>query len=172
MNANRHLLEILKRSDMFQTYERAFAEAVGMPLALRPVETWQLPLRGKRRENPFCALVAGASGTCAACLQMQEKLAQSAMERPFAMTCAYGLSEMAVPVKLGTRTIGFLQTGQVLRRKPCEKTFQQAVAKAGALGVDLGHPKAREAYFATPVLSRKKLESVSTLLRIFAEHLA
>ena len=172
MNANGQLLETLTHSEMFQNYERAYSEATGMPVTLRPVETWQLPLHGKRRENPFCAMMAEKSRTCAACLQMQEKLAQSASDSPCTMTCAYGLCETAVPVKLGAQTVGFLQTGQVMRQKPTGASFQRAVARAEELGVDIDNAKAREAYFATPVVSQKKLDSVSSLLAIFAEHLS
>ena len=172
MNANRQLVETLNGSEMFQNYERAYSDATGMPVTLRPVETWQLPLHGKRRESPFCAMMAEKSRTCAACLQMQEKLAQSASDCPSTMTCAYGLCETAVPVKLGAQTIGFLQTGQVMRQKPTGASFNRAIAKAEELGVDIDNTKAREAYFATPVVSQKKLDSVSVLLRIFAEHLS
>ena len=172
MNANGQLLEAVTRSEMFQDYERAYTEATGMPMTLRPVETWQLPFHGKRRESPFCALMAEKRRTCAACLQMQEKLAQSASEAPCTLTCAFGLCETAVPVKLGTQTIGFLQTGQVLREKPTASSFNRAVQKAGELGVDIDHPKAKEFYFATPVVSQKKLDAASSLLAIFADHLS
>jgi AraC-like DNA-binding protein/ligand-binding sensor protein len=172
MNANGQLLETLTHSEMFQNYERAYTEATGMPVTLRPVETWQLPLHGKRRENPFCAMMAEKSRTCAACLQMQEKLAQSATNTPCTMTCAYGLCETAVPVKLGAETIGFLQTGQVMRQKPTPASYNRAITNARELGVDIDNARAREAYFATPVVSQKKLDSVTSLLAIFAEHLA
>ncbi len=172
MNANGHLLETLIGSEIFRNYESAYTEATEMPVTLRPVETWQLPLHGKRRENPFCAIMAEKSRTCAACLQMQERLAQSAMEDPCTMTCAYGLCETAVPVKLGAETIGFLQTGQVMRQKPTAARFRRTVARAQELGVDIDNAKAREAYFATPVVSQKKLDSVSRLLAIFADHLS
>ena len=157
---------------MVQDYERAYSEATGMPVTLRPVETWQLPLHGKRRENAFCAMMAEKSRTCAACLQTQEKLAQSATDSPCTTTCAYGLCEMAVPVKLGTQTIGFLQTGQVMRQKPTPAAFDRAVTTGKDLGVDLDTEQAREAYFATPVVPPKKLESFSRLLSIFADHLS
>ena len=88
------------------------------------------------------------------------------------MTCAYGLCELAVPVKLGTDTIGFLQTGQVMRQKPTAAAFDRAVAKARELGVDLDNPKAKEAFFQTPVASQKTMESVTSLLAIFADHLS
>ena len=172
MNANGQLLETLIHSELFQNYERAYTEATGLPVTLRPVETWQLPLHGRRRENPFCAMMAEKSRTCGACLQTQEKLAQEAMNAPCAVTCAYGLCELAVPVKLGPQTIGFLQTGQVMRQKPTPAAFHRAVAKARELGVDIDHARAREAFLATPVVSRKKLDSLSVLLSTFADHLS
>ncbi len=172
MNANGTLLETLTNSEMYHNYERAYSEATGMPVSLRPVETWQLPLHGKRKETPFCAMMAEKSRTCAACLQMQEKLAQGAMDGPCALTCAYGLCELAVPVKLGGDTIGFLQTGQVMRQKPTAASFDRAMAKAEELGVDLDTAKAKETFFQTPVASRKKIDSVTNLLTIFADHLS
>ncbi|HKX60197.1 MAG TPA: helix-turn-helix domain-containing protein [Verrucomicrobiae bacterium] len=172
MNANGQLLEALNHSEMYQNYERAYTEATGMPVALRPVETWQLPLHCKRRESPFCAIMAERSRTCAACLQMQEKLAKDAMDAPSVMNCGYGLCELAVPVKLGTQTIGFLQTGQVMRQKPTTAAFERAAASAAELGVDIDNEKTRDAFFATPVVTQKKLDSVSCLLSIFAEHLS
>ena len=172
MNANGQMIETLTNSEIFQEYARAYTEAVGMPVTLRPVETWQLPLHGKRKENRFCAMLAQKSRACAACLQTQEKLARNAMNEPCTVTCAYGLCETAVPVKLGQQTIGFLQTGQVLRQKPTETSFRNAVEQAEKLGVELGSADAREAYFQTPVISQKKLDSFTKLLSIFAEHLS
>jgi len=172
MRANGKLIETLARSEMFQNYERAYAEATGMPMTLRPVETWQLPFRGRRNENAFCALMAEKSHTCAACLQLQGKLAQDAMNEPATRTCAYGLCETAVPVKLGPQTIAYLQTGQVMREAPTETSFQRAVEQARTLGVEIGNEPTKRAYFGTPVASQGKLDSVSNLLAIFADHLA
>ena len=172
MRANGKLIETLARSEMFQNYERAYAEATGMPMTLRPVETWQLPFRGRRNENAFCALMAEKSHTCAACLQLQGKLAQDAMNEPATRTCAYGLCETAVPVKLGPQTIAYLQTGQVMREAPTETSFQRAVEQARKLGVEIGNEPTKRAYFGTPVASQGKLDSVSNLLAIFADHLA
>jgi AraC-like DNA-binding protein/ligand-binding sensor protein len=166
------LVETLARSETFLNYERAYTEATGMPVALRSVESWQLPFHGKSRENVFCALMAGQSPTCAACLQLQEKLTQDAMTEPATRTCAYGLCETAVPVKLGPKTIGFLHTGQVMRQNPTATSFQRAVVQARKLGVDIANEQTRRAYFATPVVPQKKMQAVSDLLVIFADHLA
>ena len=172
VNGNRQLIEALTRSETFQNYERAFTEVTGMPMALRPVETWQLPFHGKRKENAFCALMAEKSHTCAACLQLQEELAQNAMNQPATRACAYGLCETAVPLKLGPQTIGFLQTGQVMRQNPTELSFQRAVQQAASRGVDIDNAKTKRAYFETPVVSQKNLDTASSLLAIFADHLA
>jgi AraC-like DNA-binding protein len=172
MNANGQMMEALTNSPIFQEYERAYTEATGLPIAMRPLETWQVPLHGKRKENPWCSMMTEKSRTCAACLQMQERLATSATNEPCTMTCAYGLSETAVPVKLGSETIGYLQTGQVMRQKPTAASFQRAMEEAEKLGVDLDQEKAREAYFGTPVVPQKKMESIANLLTIFADHLS
>lgn len=172
MNANGQLIETLNHSELFQRYEQAFPEATGMPVALRPVQTWQLVFRGKSKENAFCALMAQKNGTCAVCLKFQEQLSLDATDEPVTSTCDYGLCETAVPVKLGLQTIGFLQTGQVLRQKPTDASFQRAVDQARKHGVDIGNEQAKRAYFATPVASPRKLDSVRNLLITFADHLA
>jgi AraC-like DNA-binding protein/ligand-binding sensor protein len=172
MNGNGQLIERLANSQVFRDYERAFAETTGLPLAIRGIETWRLPLHGKRNENSFCALMAGTSKTCAACLQMQETLAKSATAGPATITCRYGLSETAVPIKLGGETIGFLQTGQVLDRKPTSGSCNRALAKARELGVELDQERAEEAWFETRVVPSKKLEATGKLLSIFAELLS
>ncbi len=172
MNANSTLIETLDKSPIYQNYERAYTEATGLPVALRPLDTWQLPLHGKRKENPFCALMAGKSRTCAACLQMQETLRQDAMQEPATVTCGYGLCETAVPVRLGNETIGFLQTGQVLRQKPTTTQVNRVAKLLEEAGLNGDGKAAKEAYLQTPVVSQKRLDSASQLLSIFAEHLS
>lgn len=172
MNGDGELIETLEHSALYQGYQHAFTAATGLPLALRPMVTWQLPLHGKPGENSFCSMTAEKSRTCAACLQLQDRLAKAATQSPCTMTCGYGLSETAVPIRLGAQTIGYLQTGQVLLKKPTPARFRQAVKEAQRMGVDLNAPRVRQAYFATPVMSRHKMDSVATLLGVFADHLA
>lgn len=169
---NEQLIGALAGSKMFQTYEDAYTETTAMPLTLRPVEALHLPFQGRRKENAFCALMVGQSHTCGACLQLQEKLSQSAMNQPATKMCAYGLCETAVPLKLGPHTIGFLQTGQVMRQPPTGASFQRAVKQAARRGVNINNDPARRAYFNTPVLSQKKLAAATSLLSVFADQLA
>jgi len=172
MNTNLELIETLAESDSYKEYERAYTETTGLPVALRPVESWQLPMHGKRKENPFCALIASKSRACAACLQMQEKLCQSAREGAATMTCSYGLVEAAVPIRLGNETVGYLQTGQVARTKPSAAQFNRIAKQIEEQDLQIDQEKAKEAYLQTPVISQKKLDSLTHLLGVFADLLS
>lgn len=169
---DRGLIEALGASKVFQDYERAFTEATGLPVALRPVETWQLPHHGKRNEGPFCSLISEKSRACASCLSMQERLSQAAALEAQTLGCPNGLCDTAVPVRLGDRLIGFLQTGQVFRKKPTESQFERAARQVAQWGVDVNVETLREAYFATRVVPARQHEAVVKLLTIFAQHLS
>src|SRR5207249_8645812 len=62
-NKNKQLVDMLRRSRLFRDYENVFTKATGLPLALRPLEYWQLEHHQKTNENPFCALLAQRSKT-------------------------------------------------------------------------------------------------------------
>jgi AraC-like DNA-binding protein len=171
-NSDRGLIEALASSKVFQDYERAFTEATGLPVALRPVETWQLPHHGRRNEGPWCSLMSEKSRACASCLQVQEKLSESAVEAAHTMTCPAGLCDTAVPIRLGDRLIGFLQTGQVFRKRPTDTQFERTLKLVRDWGVDADVGRMREAYFATPVVPSKEHEAIIKLLSIFAQHLS
>jgi AraC-like DNA-binding protein len=166
------LIEALTHSKVFQDYEKAFTEATGLPVALRPVESWQLPHHGKRNEAPYCALMSEKSRACAMCLQIQGKLAQAATHEPCTMTCPSGLCDTAVPVRLGDRLVGFLQTGQVFRKKPTEAQFDRTAKLIEEWGIQIDKMRMKQAYFATRVVPPRQHDSVVKLLSIFAQHLS
>ena len=172
MNNGHNLAEALTNSKIYQDYERAFSETTGLPVALRPVETWQLPHHGRRKENPFCAFMAQKSRSCAACLQTQQELHETATREPQTVTCQLGLCDTAVPVRLGDKLIGYLQTGQLFRRKPTETQFQRTLKLAREWGVEVSEPELRAAYFNSRLLSTREHEAMVKLLAIFAQHIS
>ena len=168
----KHLMEALAGSKMYQDYERAFSEATGLAVALRSVESWQLPHHGKKFENPFCDMMAQKSRACAACLQTQQQLSDTATHEAKTVTCQAGLCDTAVPVRMGDQLIGFLATGQVFRKKPTEAQYNRTVKLMTEWGVQADPIDLRKAYFDTRVMSSRQHESVVKLLTIFAEHLS
>jgi len=169
---DRGLIEALVNSKVFQEYERAFSEATGLPVALRPIESWQLPHHGKRNEGPFCAIISENSRACGSCLSMQEKLSQAATDEAFTLACPNGLCDTAVPVRLGDRVIGYLQTGQIFRKKPTQAQFERAAKLVSEWGVQVELDTLRQTFFATKVVPTKQHDAVVKLLTIFAQHLS
>src|SRR5208282_4354048 len=154
-NANRALIEALIGSKVYQEYERAFGDMTGLPMVLQPIETWQLPYHGRRNENPFCALMSQKSRACAACLQTRERLCEKATLEPQSISCHSGLCETAVPVRLSDRLIGYLQTGQMFRKKPTPAQFGRVARQVSEWGLDVNHGVLKKAYFGGKVVSPK-----------------
>lgn len=171
-NGDKTLIDALTNSKFYQDYERAFSETTGLAVALRPVESWQLPHHGKRNENLFCAMVAQKSRACAACLQVQKRLTAAALREAETVTCPAGLCDTAVPIRLGDRLIGFLQTGQVFLKPPTEAQFERTAKLVTEWGIPVERAELRSVYFKGRVMSSRQHASVVKLLSIFAQHLS
>ncbi len=171
-NGNKGLIEKLSRSQIYQDYEQAFGQTTGLPLALRPLEVWQLVHQGKKHQNAFCSLMGDSSRSCAACLQMQRKIADSATEGPKTLHCFAGFAEAAVPVKMGNELIGYLQTGQVLLRRPSKNEFNRVAKQLLGWGLKVNLNKLEEAYFHSMILTPGQFEAAVRLMAIFAQHLS
>jgi AraC-like DNA-binding protein/ligand-binding sensor protein len=170
-NSDKAFVETLTRSQIFRDYETAFREAVGLPLAFTPPETWGLPLHENINENPFCRAMARCNKSCAACLQVQESLRLSARDSTNTETCAFGLRDSAVPVKIGNRLVGFLRTGQVFTRKPTEDDFAKTIATLQELGAAVKADELRDDYFAGRIVTAEQYAAILRLLEVFAQHL-
>ncbi len=134
-DSNKQLIDMLRRSRLFRDYESVFSKATGLALALRPLDYWQLEHQGKKHENPFCALLAEQPKTLAVCLQAHQDMIDHTGELPRTVTCPFGLTETAVPVKLGSKTIGYLRIGQVLRHTPAKSDTAKVSRELERCGV-------------------------------------
>ncbi|SDS44605.1 helix-turn-helix domain-containing protein [Opitutus sp. GAS368] len=167
----RPLVEQLRRSQIYRDYEKAFRETTGLPLALRGRGSFNLPHHGDPNENPFCALMAGTNHTCASCLQLQQRVEEATTVEPQTLQCAAGLSDSAVPVRVGEELVAFLQTGQVLLRKPTAAQLRKLTGLLARFGVEADLPQFAAAYGRSRVVPPKQYQSILQLLTIFAQHL-
>ncbi|MDB6151826.1 MAG: transcriptional regulator, AraC family [Chthoniobacteraceae bacterium] len=170
--ADQFFQERLANSQIFKEYKSAFGEATGMPLTLSPVQQWRLAHHGQRHENPFCALLASENKACAACLCVQHQVASQGNANAQTNICFAGLSETAVPIRVGTRIIGFLRTGEVLLQKPGPPQFARVAKQLREWGLQGKLEEFKTAFFQSRALSPNQYESIVQLLRIFAEHLS
>lgn len=164
-------LSVLSASRMYQDYARAFTRGTGLPLNLHAPEVMHVVNFDRKVENPFCALMAKANQSCAACYGLQQKLEAEAQLAPKTLKCFAGLCETAVPVRVGDKLIAFLQTGQILLHRPNRTEFNKVAQTLLSFGAEVDLKRLGEAYFNTRFLAPKQYEALIRLLAIFAEHL-
>src|SRR6266699_2653453 len=158
-NANKLLIDMLRRSRLFRDYESVFAKATGLPLALRPLDYWQLEHLGKKQENLFCALLAERPATLAVCLQAHQDMIDHTGLIPHTVTCPFGLTETAVPVRLGTEIIGYLRIGQVLRHMPVKSDTTKVSRELERRGVRFTG-EIRQAWEKNPLIPSDRYNAI------------
>jgi AraC-like DNA-binding protein/ligand-binding sensor protein len=169
---SRMIVEQLAHTEVFRDYQRAFQETTGLPLSLRPVETFDLAFRDSPHESPFCALMSSARQTCAACRQLQRRVEEAAGEMPQTLRCYAGWYESVVPIRVGDELIAILRTGQILLQRPGRGEFSQLREQLVAWRAEVDLAQAEAAYFQGRILTKPQYESILRLLGIFAQHLA
>jgi AraC-like DNA-binding protein/ligand-binding sensor protein len=169
---SREIVGHLEKSEIYRAYEEAFQTTTGLPLALRAVGTFNSPLKSAKNANHFCDLMAAANKTCAACLRLQQEVEESSSAEPRTLECYAGLSESAVPIRVGENIVAYLQTGQVLLRRPTPAQFRRTMRQLAEWGVEISREDVEKAYFETRVVTRAQYGSILRLLTIFAEHLS
>ncbi|MCB1124643.1 MAG: helix-turn-helix domain-containing protein [Verrucomicrobiae bacterium] len=172
LKTSRSLSRKLSETQIFKDYEKAFSEASGLPLAIRPIQSFQMAMQGKTRQNPFCAIMAKTSKSCVACLEIQSELEQKAQLAPKSLSCFAGLCDTMIPIRVGERIIAFLQTGQVLLHEPSEEGFSRITQQLLKWGMDADLKRIEEAYFQSKVLTEDQYQGFVRMLSTFAEHLA
>jgi AraC-like DNA-binding protein/ligand-binding sensor protein len=166
------LIQRLGRSKLYNEFKQAFSDSTGLPLTLRPLEFWQLAHRSQRYENTFCAMIAQTNRGCAAYLETEQRAVDAARSGPATVRCFAGLCHTAVPVKLGERTIGFLQTGQVALEVPSAAGFEAIARQFTDWGVSVDLKSVQDAYARSRVLSQDQYAGFIRLLEIFAQQLS
>lgn len=168
---NKQLIDMLRRSRLFRDYESVFTKATGLPLALRPLDYWRLEHQGKKHENRFCALLAEHPATLAVCLQAHQDIIDHTGVLPHTVTCPFGLTETAVPVKLGADVIGYLRIGQVLRHMPAKADTAKVSHALERNGLKF-NDEIRKAWEKNPLIPPEKYNAIVRLLTFFAEQLS
>ena len=165
-------ISILRQSQLFRDYQRAFEATTGFPLVLRAPGSFQVPLAGSKRINPFCMLMTGANKTCSACLQFQERTEVAAETTEITSKCYAGLTESLVPIRVGDQVLGYLQTGQVFLAPLHAQQFERIRPVPLGRGADVLDPALESVYRQTRVVRPNQYRAIIQLLIIFAEHLA
>lgn len=168
----RNVVDHLQRSPIFRDYVKAYETTTGLPLALRSIGAFQSPLHASKQVNVFCTLMAERNQTCAACLRLQQRMESEATTEAKTLQCFAGLTESAVPLRVGEKVLGHLQTGQVLLHPPTKAGFAKIRRQLVEWNSTTDLSKLEAAYFVTRVVAKKQYDSMVRLISVFAQHLA
>src|SRR5881392_2330477 len=170
-SSDQEVMRYLSRSQIFKDYERAFSEALGLPLNIRGHDSWSPSHHGKEDHDSFSSILARFNKARAACLS-----AQTDASHPDAATRTVtwfaGLSESAVPVYAGDHILGFLETGEVMLKNPTKQHFASITRQLRAWGYKTDWKQLEQAYFRSCVLSPVRYRAMLRLLSLFARHLS
>src|SRR5437879_5330627 len=171
-SSDQEVMRHLSRSQIFKDYERAFSEAMGLPLNIRAHDSWSPAHHGKPDHDSFAAILARFNQARAACLRAQSDASQELASTTRTVTWFAGLSESAVPVYVGDHILGFLETGEVMLKNPTKKHFASITRQLRAWGYKTDWKRLERTYFRTCVLSPDRYRAMLRLLSIFAQHLS
>lgn len=164
--------EKLSASQILRDYERAFSEATGLPLAFQASGHSDPAMRANKFVNPFCRALTATEQGCKLCREMQQRLTGPGTTDSRTDECHAGLTDSAVPVRLGQQTLGYLQTGQITRRKLTRSKFRHVAKWLDDGGAHTDWHHLEKLYFETPELSPQKYDAMVRLLEVFAQHLS
>src|SRR6202043_2334737 len=171
-SSDQEVVRHLSRSQIFKDYERAFSEAMGLPLNIRGHDSWSPAHHGKEDRNSFASILARFNKARAACLRAQTDASQEPDSTTRTFTWFAGLSESAVPVYIGDHILGFLETGEAMLKNPTKKHFVSITRQLRAWGYKADWKQLERAYFRTCVLSPDRYRAMLRFLSIFAQHLS
>lgn len=163
----------LSRSQIFLDYEKAFAGATELPLHFAAAGIAAADTTARRGEaNPLCVVLAESSETCKRCLRGHRHEPGAHGGEFGTVTCFAGVCETSIPVRVGEKVIGFLQTGGVALRAPSARQFRSVATQVLAWGANVDLKRVEDAYYHSRVLPKEKYAAMVKLIEIFSKHLS
>jgi len=119
--------------------------------------------------TPFCALVKSTFLGRKACECDERKIVVKCVQKRKSVIrrCHLGLVDICVPVVMNNKVAGLFCTGQFFYNQLTQKHFQRIQKRLAGMGVDV--TKARQAYFSTPVIEKRRVSAIMDLIQMVVE---
>ncbi len=168
------LIEKVRATDLYKTYQNAFRQATGLPLRLVLFDEEWCINQQLDNQSGFCELLNLCESACQACRDVNDRLTKLATSSgPTSCTCYAGLTATAVPIRMGATTLGFLKTGQVFHKTPTEQDFDTLLSQLSLSGHGKKETETlRKAYLQTRTIKPDRYKSMVSLLDLFANQLS
>jgi len=116
-------------------------------------------------------LLAENPTSLAVCLRAHQEMIDHTGVLPHTVTCPFGLTETAVPIKLGEQIVGYLRIGQVLRHMRAKTDTSKVRRELEKCGVRFTG-EIRNAWEKNPLIPPDRYNATVRLLTFFAEQLS
>ena len=166
------MLEGLRRSSLFTSYQKAFFDATGMGVALllcKKVD--EHPCRMIDSRNRFCSMLNANNQFCNTCEAncWVEKVKENRYSHREAK-CFSGMKITAIPLVVGEVKIGYLHAAPVISQTPSAGQFSEIESKLN-LGISARN-RLEDIYMKLDHMSAEKYRAVVTLMSLFAIQLS
>jgi len=144
-----------------------FYKLTGLTVKLRPATEPQ----SRMPVTAFCRQVAGLSGGCPVCRQLQTKLFHRLETKLKAhqLCCPAGIIHLAVPVVVAGNHVATIVGGSVRLRMPSPARFACCCRQLGLPPSNGRLRRLRRAFFSTPALTPSELTAAVRLLQTLAQ---
>ncbi|MCF6313946.1 MAG: helix-turn-helix domain-containing protein [Verrucomicrobiales bacterium] len=166
------MLEGLRRSALFTTYQKAFIDATGLGMILLTCqEIEKHPCRPNDSRNRFCSMLNSSNHLCDSCQSnhWEEKVKGNRYSH-WEATCFSGMKITAIPIVVGENKIGYLRAAPILDKAPKVKKISNLVTELSL--DDEAQKNIEAAYTQIEAVDGDKYTSMLTLLSMFAIQLS
>ena len=128
-------------------------------------------ITGRSTRTHSARFLLNAQRLLASVCKRIEQMIHHTGDLPHTVTCPFGLTETAVPIKLGQQTIGYLRIGQVLRHMPAKSDTTKVSRELERCGVRFTG-EIRKTWEKNPLIPPEKYNSIVRLLTFFGDQLS
>jgi AraC-like DNA-binding protein/ligand-binding sensor protein len=164
----------LGREKILLDYHNALYRLTGMPMDFASADGDCFKLCPENHINPLCKLIRACPEGLRRC-QMNDDFHTAGArlgKKAVIYLCHAGLTDITVPIFFGKKFAGCVTAGQVLDRKPSEKSFREFLSKISDLDSGADEAELRDHFFKTPFFSAEKLRAAADLISLVVNYIA
>ena len=156
---------------ILQDYHAILYKLIGIPIDFVSDTGEVMTLCPPEHYNPLCHYIVSCPCGEKACANADDENCAKARStgKNVIYECHAGLIDIVVPLFINDQYIGCLTTGQILKKKPTQKSFREFKERIKAL--NLNEDKLREYYFSTIVMSEEQIEALVDLISLVGNYI-
>ena len=156
---------------ILQDYHKILYKLIGIPIDFVSDTGEVMTLCPPEHYNPLCHYIVSCPCGEKACANADDEncARAKATGENIIYECHAGLIDIVVPLFVNDQYVGCLSTGQILKKKPTQKSFREFKGRIKTLNLD--EDKLRKYYFNTVVMSDEQIEALVDLIGLAGKYI-